>query len=139
MFKRLGAAIRSFMSGRYGTDQLNFVLLFSSLGLSLINWILSAVFAESTAYYYVYLGLSLGLSLGVYGLLGFAIFRMFSRNIYRRQRENRRLLNFWTRLKDRKNRYFRCPNCKQTVRVPRHRGKINIRCPKCGEKFIRKT
>lgn len=135
MFKRLGAAIRSFMSGRYGTDQLNFVLLFSSLGLSLINWILSAVFAESTAYYYVYLGLSLG----VYGLLGFAIFRMFSRNIYRRQRENRRLLNFWTRLKDRKNRYFRCPNCKQTVRVPRHRGKINIRCPKCGEKFIRKT
>lgn len=135
MFKRLSAAMRRFMYGRYGTDQLNFVLLFSSLGLSLVNGLLSAIFVESTAYYYVYLVLSLG----VYGLLGFAIFRMFSRNIYQRQRENRRLLNFWTRLRDRKNRYFRCPNCKQTVRVPRHRGKINIRCPKCGEKFIRKT
>lgn len=135
MFKRLSAAMRRFIYGRYGTDQLNFVLLFSSLGLSLVNGLLSAIFVESTAYYYVYLVLSLG----VYGLLGFAIFRMFSRNIYQRQRENRRLLNFWTRLRDRKNRYFRCPNCKQTVRVPRHRGKINIRCPKCGEKFIRKT
>lgn len=127
--------MRRFMYGRYGTDQLNFVLLFSALGLSLVNGILSAIFAESTVYYYLYLIFSLL----VYGLLGFALFRMFSRNIYKRQRENRRLLNFWTRLRDRKNRYFRCPNCKQTVRVPRHRGKINIRCPKCGEKFIRKT
>lgn len=135
MFKRLGGALRRFMSGRYGTDQLNFVLLFSSLALSLVSGILSAIFAQSAAYSYVYMGLSLG----VYGLLGLAIFRMFSRNIYQRQRENRRLLNLWTRLRDRKHRYFRCPNCKQTVRVPRLRGKINIRCPKCGEKFIRKT
>lgn len=127
--------MRRFMYGRYGTDQLNFLLLFSALGLSLINVILSAICAESKVYYYLYLIFSLL----VYGLLGFALFRMFSRNIYKRQRENRRLLNFWTRLRDRKNRYFRCPNCRQTVRVPRHRGKINIRCPKCGEKFIRKT
>lgn len=127
--------MRRFMSGRYGTDQLNFFLLFAALALSLINGILSAVFAQSTAYSYVYLALTLC----IYALLGLAIFRMFSRSIYQRQRENRRLLNFWTRLRDRKNRYFRCPNCRQTVRVPRHRGKINIRCPKCGEKFIRKT
>ncbi len=135
MFKRFGASLRRFMSGRYGTDQLNFVLLFSSLGLSLLNGILSAVFAHSVAYSYVYIALSLC----VYTLLVLAVLRMLSRNIYQRQRENRRLLNFWTRLRDRRNRYFRCPSCKQTVRVPRHRGKINIRCPRCGEKFIRKT
>ena len=43
------------------------------------------------------------------------------------------------RLKDRQHRYFACPKCRQTVRVPRGKGKISITCPKCREKFIRKT
>mgnify|MGYP004666140193 len=43
------------------------------------------------------------------------------------------------RVKDRKNRYFLCPRCRQTVRVPRGKGKIMITCPKCKEKFQRKT
>ncbi|MBO2527292.1 MAG: hypothetical protein CW335_03815, partial [Clostridiales bacterium] len=73
------------------------------------------------------------------GLLGFSLFRTFSRNIYTRQKENRRFRQLWTRLRDRKNRYYRCPKCRQTVRVPKGRGKISIRCPKCGEKFIKKT
>lgn len=41
--------------------------------------------------------------------------------------------------KDREHRYFRCPKCGQTVRVPRGRGKINIRCPRCNERFIKNT
>ena len=53
--------------------------------------------------------------------------------------ENRRYLIWKSRITDGKNRYYRCPNCKQTVRVPRGRGKICIKCPKCGEKFIRKS
>ena len=43
------------------------------------------------------------------------------------------------RLKDTDHRYFRCPDCRQTVRVPRGKGKISIRCPKCGRQFIEKT
>jgi len=43
------------------------------------------------------------------------------------------------RLKDRQHRYFSCPRCRQPVRVPRGKGKISITCPKCREKFIKKT
>lgn len=34
---------------------------------------------------------------------------------------------------------YKCPKCGQKIRVPRHKGKIAIRCRKCGEEFIRKT
>ena len=121
MFRRLGASIRKWMYGRYGSDQLNMLLLVLAVILSLTNTIPPI------------------LSLLMYGLLILAMVRMFSRNLSRRERENRRFLQLWMRLRDRNNRYFRCPSCGQTVRVPKHRGKLCIRCPKCGEKFIRKT
>ena len=43
------------------------------------------------------------------------------------------------RIKDREHRYFDCPKCRQPVRVPRGKGKIMITCPKCKERFQRKT
>ena len=135
MFRRIGNSIRRFMYGRYGTDQLNMALIITSLVLSLLINILSYFFAGSLVFSIIYLVASLL----IYALLFFAIFRIFSRNIYKRRRENQKFLNGWNRISDRKHRYFRCPQCHQTVRVPRHRGKINIRCPKCGEKFIKKT
>ena len=135
MFKRIGNSIRRFMYGRYGTDQLNMALLIISLALSIISSILSFFFSESLAFSIVYLVISLL----IYAMLFFAIFRIFSRNIGRRRRENQKFLSGWNRIRDRKHRYFRCPQCRQLVRVPKHRGKINIRCPKCGEKFIKKT
>ena len=135
MFKRIGNSMRRFMYGRYGTDQLNMALLIISLVLSLVSSILSIFFSNSLAFSIVYLFVSLL----TYVLLFFAIFRIFSRNIYKRRRENQKFLNGWNRIRDRKHRYFRCPQCHQTVRVPRNRGKINIRCPNCGEKFIKKT
>ena len=74
-----------------------------------------------------------------YGLMIWAIFRTLSRNTYKRYQENRRFLQIVGRLKDRNNRYFDCPKCRQMVRVPRGKGKISITCPRCHEKFIRKT
>lgn len=136
MFRRIGAALRRFMYGRYGSDQLNMAILVAAVLVSLTNSVLTVFLRESTVYSGI---VALILSVIVYGLLIYSFFRMFSRNIYKRQRENRRFTQLWMRLKDRNNRYFRCPNCKQTVRVPRGRGKICIRCPKCGEKFTRKT
>ena len=56
-----------------------------------------------------------------------------------RSKENRKFLQIVGRLKDRQNRYFDCPKCHQLVRVPRGKGKISITCPRCREKFIRKT
>jgi ribosomal protein L37AE/L43A len=71
--------------------------------------------------------------------MGIAIFRTLSRNTYKRYQENRKFLALQQRIKDRDHRYFSCPRCKQTVRVPRGKGKIAISCPKCKEKFIKKT
>ncbi len=136
MFRKIGAALRRFMYGRYGSDQLNMAILIAAVLLSLINSILTVFLRSSQVYSTIIAPI---LSVAVYGLLIYSFFRMLSRNIYKRQRENRRFTQLWTRIKDRNNRYFRCPNCKQTVRVPRGRGKICIRCPKCGEKFTRKT
>ena len=81
----------------------------------------------------------LALSLLSYVLMIWAIFRTFSRNTYKRYQENRRFLLFLDRIKDREHKYFHCPKCRQPVRVPKGKGKIAISCPKCREKFIRKS
>jgi ribosomal protein L37AE/L43A len=77
--------------------------------------------------------------LAAYVLMGIALFRTFSRNTYKRYRENRKFLMLVGRLKDREHRYFECPRCRQPVRVPKGKGKIAISCPKCKEKFVKKT
>lgn len=123
--------LRRFFYGRYGSDQLNLAMLIGMVALSVLNCILYILLGSRLLYTL--------LSVAVDTLLVLSVFRMFSRNISRRQAENQKWQSFLVRLRDRDNRYFRCPSCKQRVRVPRRRGKINIRCPKCGEKFIRKT
>ena len=74
-----------------------------------------------------------------YALMFWAIFRSLSRNTYKRYQENRKYLQIVERSKDREHRYFDCPKCRQTVRVPRGKGKIAISCPRCREKFVRKS
>ncbi|MBE6945275.1 MAG: hypothetical protein E7459_04210 [Ruminococcaceae bacterium] len=123
MFKRIGAALRQFLSGRYGMDQLNMLLLYVNLFLAIV-----VLFTGS-----------LWLNLLTYIPLGIIVFRMLSKNIPARHEENRRYLQLRDRLKDRYNRYFRCPKCKQMVRVPKGKGKIAITCPRCKERFVKKT
>ena len=72
-------------------------------------------------------------------LLILSLFRCFSRNTYKRYNENRKFLLLIDRVKDRTHRYYTCPKCRQTVRVPKGKGKIAITCPKCREKFVKKT
>ena len=124
--------MRRLMWGRCGVDQLNLFLLIVSVILSLAGSFLSRI---SAACWLV----GVLLSLVSYALLIWYFIRFFSRNLEKRARENRRFLNFKARWTDRQHRYYRCPNCKQIVRVPRGRGKICIKCPKCSEKFLKKT
>lgn len=130
-FRRVGASIsaglRHFMTGRYGTDKLNMYILGAGVIACLIG-----MFVRLPA-------VNLLLTLLSYGLMIWAIFRSLSRNTYKRYQENRKFLIFLDRLKDREHRYFECPKCHQGVRVPRGKGKISITCPKCREKFIKKT
>ena len=127
LFGRLGAAFRHFMQGRYGTDRLNMAILCVGLAASLLS-----AFIQVPSVCLFFWALS-------YGLMFWAIFRCLSRNTYKRYQENRKFLQIFDRLKARQHRYFSCPKCRQTVRVPRGKGKISISCPRCKEKFVRKT
>ena len=124
---KVAGGYRNFMAGRYGTDRLNMVVLCTGLVASLLSMMISA-----RPFNLIFWVIS-------YGLMIWAICRSLSRNIYARYQENRRFLQVCERVKDRQNRYFDCPKCHQTVRVPRGKGKISITCPRCKEKFIRKT
>ena len=125
---------RRLMMGRYGVDQLTWVLLALSLLLSLCG----SIFRSNV------------LGILCWAVLVVCYLRIFSRNIYARQQENQKLLQFWWKLKNGRSerpsreqrtnfRVFSCPPCKQKLRVPRGKGKISISCPKCGRSFIKKT
>ncbi len=124
---RLKGWLARFMAGRYGTDKLNIAILVVGMIMSLLT-----LFIKVRPVVLICTLLS-------YTLLGWALYRTLSRNTYKRYRENRRYLMMIERFKDRDHRYFDCPRCSQQVRVPRKKGKISITCPKCKEKFIRKT
>ena len=125
--KRINQWLQRFMTGRYGTDKLNMYILGGGLIICLLSLFIRV------------LAVNLALTILSYGLMFWAIFRTFSRNTYKRYRENRRFLMLLDRIKDRDHRYFDCPKCRQPVRVPRGKGKIMITCPKCKERFQRKT
>ena len=124
---QLSARMQRFMAGRYGTDRLNMTILSAGLVACLI----SPFFKNA--------GINLLFTAISYGLMIWAIYRSLSRNTYARYQENRKFLQFFDRLKDRQHCYFDCPKCRQIVRVPRGKGKIAITCPRCHEKFVKKT
>ena len=125
--KKLRTGLSRFMMGRYGTDKLNTAILLAGVAISILT-----AFIKNNA-------LDMLLTLVAYGLMFWAIFRSLSRNTYQRYQENRKYLQLVDRVKDRQHRYYNCPRCRQVVRVPRGKGKISITCPKCQEKFVKKT
>lgn len=132
--------LRRMMYGRYGNDQLgNFLFV-----LYLVLFVAQLIF-RGTVLSQIFVMLS-------YLLIIVYFFRCFSRNIYKRQMENRRFLKAWNpvknyvkfwrlRIRERSGvkKLYRCPKCHQTIRVPKGRGKIAISCPKCRFEFIKKT
>ena len=125
--RRISNGMRRFMQGRYGNDKLNTALLICGAIISILSLILRNPW------------FSLFSLIACYFLMFIVIFRMLSRNTYKRYRENRKYLQLMERIRDRQHRYYDCPRCRQQVRVPRGKGKISITCPKCKEKFIKKT
>ena len=122
-----------FMMGRYGNDPLNKVIT-----------VIALVLAFATALWQP-------LNYAAMALLVLSIFRMFSRNIDKRQAEmlaferiKNKVVIFCRRLKNqlfgtKTHRYFKCPSCKLLVRVPRGKGTIVIHCPKCQTDFEKCT
>lgn len=124
-----------FMTGRNGMDE----LARAESWLVLILLVIS-LFSRFPIFYI----------LAIAGLVHM-YFRIFSRNRSRRYAENQRYVNArykavvaWNKRKkqfaQRKvYRFFRCPQCRQKVRVPKGHGKICITCPKCRNEFMRRS
>lgn len=127
LLRRMGAGLRRFMQGRYGSDRLNMLFL----GIGVIACLLSMLIPQPQV--------RLLLVLVSYATVALVLFRSLSRNVYKRYEENRKYLFFLDKLKDRAHKYYTCPRCRQPVRVPKGKGKIMITCPKCKEKFQKKT
>ena len=139
-FRQVKELIGRFFLGRYGGDSLNIFLLFISLILLNIPYVMILS----------------------YIILGYVIFRALSKNIHKRRNE----LNYYNnkigrhinafsykavlffkaiflkvkkeyglikRKRTEKNQYvfFRCKECGNTLRVPKNKGKIKITCPVC--------
>ena len=87
---------------------------------------------------------------GVIELL-YCLMRIFSRRIDKRRAENIRYLKLREsyinsrrmrreqRLQRKEYKFFKCPSCKQMLRVPRGKGKIRVVCRRCGNSFQTKT
>lgn len=127
------------MQGRYGIDQLSKVLIV----LGVVAVLISAFVNWGVLGLIVYF---LGWALVIWGY-----FRVFSRNVSKRYAENEAFLaktsgisNFFQKQKymwqQRKVYHiYKCPGCGQKIRIPRGKGKIEIRCPKCSTTFIKKS
>ncbi|MCR4740652.1 MAG: hypothetical protein K5886_10405 [Lachnospiraceae bacterium] len=123
------------MTGRYGMDQYNRFLGGAAFFLIVIGFFVKVLLLDAA----------------VLALIGYMYFRVFSKNIPKRYEENRKFLSISGRvtgfmgqkkrmLIDMKTHHiYKCPTCKQKIRVPRGKGRIEISCPKCGTKFIKQS
>lgn len=126
--------IQRFMMGRYGNDRFNQFLMIAAVVCLVLS-----LFGLNILYF------------AAFAIMIYAYFRMFSRQTARRYAENQwylkkewKVRSFFTGKKKewaqrKEYRIFKCPECKQKLRVPRGKGKIAIRCRKCGHEFIRKS
>lgn len=135
MWQKIKDSLRRFMTGRHGADQLSFALLIGGIVFSLVSSL-----TRWMVFYYI------GLAAYIW-----AIFRMFSRNNAKRFEENQKFIStaqnlksslsqFFVRLKNfKKYRYFRCPECKARLRLPRKVGEVTVTCGKCHHQFRQKA
>lgn len=124
-----------FMAGRYGMDSLGRFTMVLALIFIFLNYVTANRLVPLLAWACIIL----------------TYFRMFSRNVYKRSSENQQFLNrtynircrfySWKNsLAQRKTHHiYKCPSCRQKIRIPRGKGKIEIRCPKCNTRFIKKS
>lgn len=124
-----------FMYGRYGMDSLGKFTIIAGLAAMILGGFSN----------------SLILSLVSWACIIYTYFRMFSRNVYKRSTENQWYLNKTYKLRtafykqknlmaQRKTHHiYKCPACRQKIRIPRGKGRIEIRCPKCSATFIKNS
>lgn len=130
-----------FMQGRYGVDELSRFTMGAALVLIILTMFVNIV------------NRSVGSVLDFLGIAAivYAYFRIFSRNIQQRYEENQKYLAMTSKLRFRFNKeknlmkqrkthhIYSCPGCGQKIRIPKGKGKIEISCPKCHTKFVKRS
>lgn len=123
--------LASFMYGRYGTDALYY-------GLFALWLVLHVAFVITGEWVFSLFG---------WAVLLFMVYRVFSRNLTRRRKENEAFLKLWLPVKEffrlqfrrirdfRTSVYRKCPGCRAVLRLPRRRGKHTTSCPRCARRF----
>ncbi|RBP36161.1 zf-TFIIB domain-containing protein [Garciella nitratireducens] len=127
--------LQKFMYGRYGWDAL-------SIGLIVVYFIFIFIYQITLLKIFYVLSLF---------FIIYALFRIFSKNHTKRYHENAKFLKFWNPIQNwfknkylyfkgkKTYRYYKCPKCRQTLRIPKGSGKVIIRCPKCNIKFTKRV
>ena len=135
VLQKVREGLRKLMVGRRGADELSLALLIAGLVLSVLTSVTR-------------IGVFYLIGLVAYG---FSIYRMFSRQIETRYKENAKFLTLWrgwrsslkqfiNRVKNlRKYKYFKCPECKSRLRLPRKVGEVTVTCGKCHHAFKQKA
>lgn len=145
---KLQQKLYRFMYGRYGVDKLyKFCSVLIIIAL-LLNVITSIIIKNNDIRFVV----STVILLFEIFLLVWSTFRCFSKNIYKRRRENERFIKMtkwlsrlFTCNTSRKSKsgnvdndhfIFRdCTKCGATLRLPRKPGRNKVKCPRCSHKF----
>lgn len=123
-----------FMYGRNGTDALARLFTLAALVLIVLSIIFNRIYAPVGTLLWVLAIVSL-----VYSYV-----RTFSKQLDKRRAENARYLAWKNRLHTRRTqgydyKFFKCPQCKTSMRVPKGKGKIRVTCHKCGNIFMTKS
>lgn len=136
--RKIRDKIFTFMYGRNGIDKFNLFLSKIYIILLIALWVLS-LFVHPLIY--------IIWSAFVTVLAIYIVFRCFSKNIVKRQIENRNFLEVISQFKtysnlnkskirDRKTHiYKKCPYCKAVLRLKMIKGKHRAACPRCAKSF----
>lgn len=129
------------MQGRYGVDDFSRFIMGVALTLIILTMVVT-MFNRNVGSILDFLEIA---------AIVYAYFRIFSRNIQQRYAENQKYLQVTSKfrlrfnkeknlMKQRKTHHiYSCPGCGQKIRIPRGKGKIEIECPKCHTKFVKRS
>ena len=128
--------IQQFMYGRNGVDGLGIAIL-------VLNFIVRMFSPFSILFYLL-----------SWALLVLFIYRVFSKNLYQRRKENNFFMKYFYKVSNyfksatsiareraivkKTHKIYLCPKCKKRLKVPKGKGKIEISCP-CSHKFYKRT
>ncbi len=124
MEEYLSEKIRKWMYGRYGVDNLSKTMMYTALAFLVVS-----IFIFRNFFYIISVC-----------LMVYSYYRVFSKNIQKRYNELMRFEKWKKNMKTRKTHHiYKCPNCRQKIRIPRGKGNIEVTCPKCRTKFLKRS